>query len=113
MDVKPKHKHYPRTNHKHCLRDDHKGKNKFEWRTRRSGGHKKKEWVMVAKASDIDSSSCYSHRAQLMKVRTDTRARGQARTSIACASPPKAFAKWHIAPQAIRATRMTRTPRKR
>jgi hypothetical protein len=60
MEVKPKHKHRPRTDHKHRLRDDYKGKNKSEWRPRKSGGHKKKGWVMVADASNIDSSSCYS-----------------------------------------------------
>jgi hypothetical protein len=60
MEVKPEHKHRPRTDHKHRLRDDYKGKNKSERRTRRSCGHKKKERVMVAGASDIDSSSCYS-----------------------------------------------------
>jgi hypothetical protein len=60
MEVKPEHKHRPRTDHKHCSRDDYKGKNKSERRPRRSGGHKKKEWAMVAGASDIISSSCYS-----------------------------------------------------
>jgi hypothetical protein len=59
-EVKPKHKHRPRTDHKHCLRDDYKGKNKSDRRPRKSGGHKKKERAMVAGASDIDSSSCYS-----------------------------------------------------
>jgi hypothetical protein len=51
----------------------------------------------------------------VMKKRTGTRASGRARTSTACASPSKAFAAWHIAPQARRATRMTwaPTPRKR
>jgi hypothetical protein len=28
MEVKPEHKHRPRTDHKHCSRDDYKGKNK-------------------------------------------------------------------------------------
>jgi hypothetical protein len=60
MEIKPEHKHSPRTDHKHRLRDDHKGKNKSEQRSRKSGGHKKKECVMVAGASDIDSSSYYS-----------------------------------------------------
>jgi hypothetical protein len=60
MEVKPEHKHRSRTNHKHRSRDDYKGKNKSEWRPRKSGGHKKKERAMVAGASDIDSSSCYS-----------------------------------------------------
>jgi hypothetical protein len=60
MEVKPEHKHCPKTDHKHCSRDDYKGKNKSEWRPRKSGGHKKKERAMVASASDIDSSSCYS-----------------------------------------------------
>jgi hypothetical protein len=50
------------------------------------------------------------HRAQLMKKGTGTRASGRARTSTVCASPPKAFAAWQIAPQARRATRMTRAP---
>jgi hypothetical protein len=60
MEVKPEHKHRPRTNHKHCSRDDYKSKNKSKWRPRKSGGHKKKERAMVAGASDIDSGSCYS-----------------------------------------------------
>jgi hypothetical protein len=60
MEIKPEHKHSPRTNHKHRLRDDHKGKNKSEQRSRKSGGHKKKERVMVAGVSDINSSSYYS-----------------------------------------------------
>jgi hypothetical protein len=42
------------------LRDDHKGKNKSERRLRKSGSHKKKECAMVARASDINSSSYYS-----------------------------------------------------
>jgi hypothetical protein len=110
MEVKPDHKHHLRTDHNHRSRNDYKGKNKSERRPRKSGGHKKKERAMVAGASDIDSSSCYSSRAQVMKKRTVTRASGRARTSTACASPPKAFAAWHIAPQARRATRMTRAP---
>jgi hypothetical protein len=60
MEVKLEHKHRPRTDNKHRSRDDYKGKNKFERRPRKSGGHKKKERAMVASASDIDSSSCYS-----------------------------------------------------
>jgi tRNA 2-selenouridine synthase SelU len=60
MEVKPKHKHCSRTDHKHRSRDDYKGKNKSERRLRKSGGHKKKERAMVAGASDIDSSFCYS-----------------------------------------------------
>jgi hypothetical protein len=59
-EVKPKHKHRPRTDHKHHSRDDDKSKNKSKRRPRRGGGHKKKERAMVAGASDIDSSSCYS-----------------------------------------------------
>jgi hypothetical protein len=60
MEVKPEHKHRPRTSHKHRLRDDYKGKNKSKRRPRKSGGHKKNELAMVAGASDIDSSSYYS-----------------------------------------------------
>jgi hypothetical protein len=60
MEVKPEHKHHPRTDHKHRSRDDYKAKNKSERRPRKSGGHKNKERVMVASASDINSSSCYS-----------------------------------------------------
>jgi hypothetical protein len=60
MEVKYEHKHRLRTDHKDCSWDDYKGKNKSEWRPRKSGGHKKKERAMVAGASDIDSSSCYS-----------------------------------------------------
>jgi hypothetical protein len=60
MEVKPENKHRPRTDHKHCSRDDYKGKKKSERSPRKSGGHKKKERAMVVGASDIDSSSCYS-----------------------------------------------------
>jgi hypothetical protein len=60
MEVKPEHKHRPRTDHKNHSRDDYKGKNKFERKPRRSGGHKKKVRAMVAGASDINSSSFYS-----------------------------------------------------
>jgi hypothetical protein len=58
MEFKLEHKHRPRTNHKHRSRDDYKGKNKSERTPRKIGGHK--ERAMVASASDIDSSSCYS-----------------------------------------------------
>jgi hypothetical protein len=54
MEVKLEHKHRPRTDHKNRSRDDYKGKNKSERRPRKSGGHKKKERVMVVGASDID-----------------------------------------------------------
>jgi hypothetical protein len=57
MEVKPEHKHRLRIDHKHHSRDDYKGNNKSEWRPRKSGGYQKKEQVMVAGASDIDSSS--------------------------------------------------------
>jgi hypothetical protein len=60
MEVKPKHKLHSRTDDKHRSRDDYKGKNKSERRLVKSVGHKKKERAMVAAASDIDSSSCYS-----------------------------------------------------
>jgi hypothetical protein len=55
MEVNPEHKHHPRTYHKHHSRDN-KGKNKYERRPRKSGGHKK-ERAMVASTSNIDSSS--------------------------------------------------------
>jgi hypothetical protein len=45
-----------RTDHKHRSRDDYKGKNKSERRPRKSGGHKKKERVVVARI--CDSGSC-------------------------------------------------------
>jgi hypothetical protein len=60
MEFKPEHKHRSRTDDKHRSRDDYKGKNKYERRPRKSGGHMKTERAMVASASDIDSSSCYS-----------------------------------------------------
>jgi hypothetical protein len=109
MEVKPEHKHRPRTDHKNHSRDDYKGKNKFERKPRRSGGHKKK-----VRATSTQAPSTL-HRAQVMKKRTGTRESGRARTSMVYASPPKAFAAWHIAPQARRATRVTRarTLRKR
>jgi hypothetical protein len=106
MEVKSEHKHHPRTDHKHCSRDDNKGKKKSERRPRKSGGHKKKERAMVAGATDIDSSSCYSSSSLSDEKRNDARESGRARTSTSCALPPEAFAAWHIAPQARRATRM-------
>jgi hypothetical protein len=39
MEVKPEHKHRPRTDHKRRSRDDYKGKNKSERRPTKSGGH--------------------------------------------------------------------------
>jgi hypothetical protein len=60
MEVKPEHKHRPRTDHKQRSRDDYKGRNKSERRPKKGGGHKKKERAMVAGASDIDSSSYYT-----------------------------------------------------
>jgi hypothetical protein len=61
MKIKAEHKHRPRTDHKHHSRNDYKGKNKSERRPRKSGVHKKKtERAMIAGASDIDSSSCYT-----------------------------------------------------
>jgi hypothetical protein len=110
MEVKPEHKHLSRTDHKHCSRDDYKGKNKSEWMLRKSGCHKKKERAMVSGRATSTQAPATLHRAQVMKKRTSTRASGQERTSTACASPPKAFAAWNIAPQARRATRMTRAP---
>jgi hypothetical protein len=59
MKVKPEHKHHPRIDHKHRSRDDYKGKNKSERRPRKNDGHKK-EQAMVAGASGINSSSCFS-----------------------------------------------------
>jgi hypothetical protein len=61
MEIKPKLKHCPRTDHKHRSRNDDKGKNKSERRPRKSGDHKKRtEHAMVARVSDIDLSSCYT-----------------------------------------------------
>jgi hypothetical protein len=57
MQVKPEHKHRPKTDHNHRSRDNYNGKNRSERRPRKSGGHKNKERAMVAGASDIDSSS--------------------------------------------------------
>jgi hypothetical protein len=38
MEVKPEHKHRPRTDHKHRSRDYYKGKNKFERRLKDQNG---------------------------------------------------------------------------
>jgi hypothetical protein len=113
IEVKLKHKHRSRTDHKHHSRDDFKGKNKSEWRPRKSGGHKKKERTMVAGASDIDSSSYYSSSSSSDEGENRHKGKRSARTSTACASLPKAFAAWHIAPQARTTTRVTRAPTSR
>jgi hypothetical protein len=98
MEVKPEHKHRPRTDHKHRSRDDYKGKNKSERRSRRSGGHKKKERAMVAGACDIDSSSCYSSSSSSDEVENRHKGKRSGKNITGCASPPKVFAAWHIAP---------------
>jgi hypothetical protein len=54
--------------------------------TRRRSGR----WLPVQETSTQAPATL--HRAQVMKMRTGTRASGQARISIACASPTKAFA---------------------
>jgi hypothetical protein len=110
MEVKPDHKHRSRTDYKHHSRDDYKGKNKSEGSQGRVviTGRRSEQWWPVQATSTQAPATL--HRAQVMKKRTGTRASGRARTSTACASPPKAFAAWHIAPQARRATRMTRAP---
>jgi hypothetical protein len=115
MEVKPEHKHHSRTDHKHRSRDDFKGKNKSEQGPRKTGGHKKQERVTEAGASDIDSSSYYSSSSPSDKEENRHKGKWSGRNINGCASPPKAFVAWHIAPQARRATRMTRalTPRKR
>jgi hypothetical protein len=115
MEVKPEHKHRPTIDHKHRSRTTTRA------RTSPSGGQggvvvtrrRNGRWWLVRATSTQAHATL--HRARVMKKRTGTRASGWARTSTACVSPPKAFAAWHIAPQARRATRMTRalTPRKR
>jgi hypothetical protein len=90
------------------------GKNYQMWQ-KRSGGHKKKERVMVAGASDIDSSPCYSSSSSSDEDENRHKGKQSSKNINASASPPKAFAAWYIAPYVRRATRMTQTstPRKR
>jgi hypothetical protein len=81
---------------KHRSRNDYKNKNKnkSEWRPRKSGGHKKKmEHAMVAGASGIDSSSCYTSSSSSDEEEDGDRHKGKwlGKNSTACASPPKAF----------------------
>jgi hypothetical protein len=50
MEVKPEHKHRPRTDHKHRSRDDYKGKNKFERRLKDQNGEPERgegEWEPI------------------------------------------------------------------
>jgi hypothetical protein len=110
MEIKPEHKHCPRTDHKHCSRDDHKGKNKFERRPRKSGSHKKMEREMVAGASNIDSSSCYPSLRSSYEEENRHKVKQSSKNINDLSSPPKAFAARHTAPGASRETRMTRTP---
>jgi hypothetical protein len=113
IEIKTDHKHCPRTDHKHSLWNNYNGKNKSERRPRKSGCHKKKtKHAMVAGASDIDSSSCYtSSSSSSTEEEVDRHKSKQSSKNInACASLAKAFAAWHIALRARRARRMTRTP---
>jgi hypothetical protein len=95
MEIKPEHKHRPRTDHKYRSMDDYKGKNKSERRPRKSGGHKKKERVMVAGASNIDSSSCYSSSSSSDEYEIWNKGKQSSKKINGCVSPPKAFAAWH------------------
>jgi hypothetical protein len=58
------------------LKGHYKAKNKSEQRPWKSGGHKKKERAMVAGASDIDSSSCYTYSSSSDEEETCTGASG-------------------------------------
>jgi hypothetical protein len=110
MEVKHEYKHHLRTDHKH------RRGTPTRVRTSPSGGRgrvvvtrrRSERWWPVRATSTQAPATL--HRAQLMKKRTGTRASSRARTSTACASPPKAFAAWHIAPQARRETSITRAP---
>jgi hypothetical protein len=114
MEVKPEHKHRPRTDHKHRSRDNYKGKNKSERRPRRSGGHKK-ERVMVAGTSDIDSSSCYSSSSSSDEEENRHKGKRSGKNINGLCFAAQGLCGMALAPQARRATRMTRapTPRKR
>jgi hypothetical protein len=75
-------------------------KNKSERRTSKKGGHKTKERAVVAGASDIDSSSCYSSSSSRDEHENQHKGKRSSKNSTAYASPLKAFAAWHIAPRA-------------
>jgi hypothetical protein len=110
MEINLEHKHYPRTNHKHLSRDDHKGKNKFEWRPTKSGGHKRKECPMVAGASDIDSSSCYSSLSSSDEEEDRHKGKRSSKNiNDICFAAQGFCGMAHTAPRARRARRMTRT----
>jgi hypothetical protein len=115
MEVKPDHKHRSRTDHKHRSRDDYKGKNKSERRPRKSGGHKKKERAMVAGASDINSSSCYSSLSSSDEEENRHKGKHSSKNINGLCFASQGFCGMEHTPQARRATRMTwaPTPRKR
>jgi hypothetical protein len=107
MEVKPEHKHRPRTDHKHHSRDDYKGKNKYEWRPRKSGGNKKKERAMVTGASDMDSISCYSSSSSSDEDENRHKGKRSSKNINSLCFIDQGFCTWHIALQARRETRMT------
>jgi hypothetical protein len=74
MEVKPEHKHCPRTDHNHLWRDDYKGGQGRVVVTRRTSGR----WLPVQATSTQAPATL--HRAQVMKMRTGTRASGRVGT---------------------------------
>jgi hypothetical protein len=107
MEVKPKHKHRSRTDHKHRSRDDYKGKNMSKRRPRKSGGHKNKERAVVAGASDIDSSSCYSSSSPSDEEENRHTGKRSSKNINGLCFASQGFCGMDIASQARRATRMT------
>jgi hypothetical protein len=98
MEVKPEHKHRSRTNHKHRSRHNYRGKNKSERRPRKNGGHKQKERAMVAGASDIDSSSCYSSSSSSDEEENQHKGKRSGKNINGLCFAAQGSAAWHIAP---------------
>jgi hypothetical protein len=115
MEVKLEHKHRSRTEHRHRSRGDYKGKNKFERRPRKSGGHKKKERAMVVGASDIDSSSSYSSSSSSDEEENRHKGKRSGKNINSLCFAAQGFCGMAHSTTSRRATRMTRapTPRKR
>ena len=84
---KVEYKHRPKNDYKHHSRNDYnsksKSKNKDERRTKKSGGFKKKSRprAMVAGASDVDSSSCYTSSISSSEEEDEGRHKGRRHTS--------------------------------
>jgi hypothetical protein len=115
VENKDSYKHKSKTDGKYRSRRDHKYKHKCKHEDKRRSRKKEsrsKAREMVG-VSDIDSSSAYSTLSSSSSEDEGDQRKGRKSSNnlsrLSCFARD-AYAPWHLAPTAIRATRVTRTP---